>query len=373
MRGTVTKKRNRWYIRYYPGKDRNGKWLQKWEGSWETKRDAERVLRQRIDELESTFDRKGETSTMAVYLRYWLETYCKQHLAENTVRGYRVNIENHIIPQIGFIPLDKLKPTEIQNLYTNLLNKGLSGTSVRYVHNNLHKALSQAVKAQLIPKNPADYVEPPRVDRYEAQPLTPEQVKTLLKSCRGEDIYLPVLLAVTLGLRRGETLGLQWSNVDLQNGTLTVRQSASFTPDGIHLSTTKTRNSRRTLLLPEGLHSTLQTALSQQEERRKELGASFNPLGLVCCREDGSPLTANVLQHNFRDTLLRSGLPQIRFHDLRHTNATLMLRNAVPAKIVSAMLGHSSIGITMDTYSHVITEMQEGATGVIDGLLCGAW
>lgn len=373
MRGSVTKKRNRWYIYYYTGKDKTGKWQRKWEGSWETKREAERVLRSRIEELENTFDRKAEKSTVAVYLRHWLDTYCKQHLAANTVRGYQVNIENHIIPKIGNIPLDKLKPKDIQQLYTDLIEAGLSGTSVRYVHNNLHKALGQAAKEELIPRNPANFVEAPRVDRYEAQALTPEQAKTLLKSCQGEDIYLPVLLAVTLGLRRGEALGLQWCNVDLDAGTVTIRQSASFSPSGLCLSATKTRNSRRTLLLPDGLHTALQKALDEQQEKAAQLGAGYNPLGLVCCREDGSPMTSNALHHLYKEALERCGLPSIRFHDLRHTNATLMLRNAVPAKIVSAMLGHSSIGITMDTYSHVITEMQESATEVMDSLFDGSW
>lgn len=369
MRGTVTKKRNRWYICYYVGKDANGEWKQKWEGSWPTKREAERVLRSRIEELENTFDRKADNSTVAVYLRHWLDTVCQPRLAANTVRGYRVNVEKHIIPYIGEIPLNRLQPKDVQKLYDTLSADGLCGTSIRYVHNNLHRALRHAVKVQVLSKNAADFVEAPKVDSFEAAPLTPEQVKKLLAVCADTEIYLPVLLAVTLGLRRGEALGLLWECVDFTANTVTIKRSASFSGGEIILSVTKTKNSRRTLLMPDMLHDALESALARQVEATHFLGAAYNPLHLVCCRTDGRPLTSCALHHQFHEVLEAAGLPSIRFHDLRHTNATLMLRNAVPAKIVSSMLGHSSIGITMDTYSHVITEMQEAAINVMDDIL----
>lgn len=368
MRGNVTKKGNLWYARYYIGKDENGKWLQKWEGGYSTRRDAEKQLRKRIEELENTFEHKVDKSTMAVYLRHWLDTYCKPRLSANTVSGYTVNVEKHIIPYIGTIPLCKLQPKDIQKLYDTLLSSGLSGTSVRYVHNNLHKALASAVKQELIPRNPADLVEAPVVNQYEASTLTPDEATKLLDACAGTEIYLPVLFALLLGLRRGEALGLQWSDVDMDGQTITVRHSASYTKEGFVLSTPKTKNSRRTLMLPELVVSALKAAAASQEQWRSQIGSGFNPYNLVCCRIDGSPLTTNALQHQYKDILSAHGLPPIRFHDLRHTNATLMLRNNVPAKIVSSMLGHSSIGITMDTYSHVMTDMQAEATGVMNTL-----
>lgn len=173
MRGNVTKKGNRWYIRYYIGRDQNGKWKQKWEGSWDTKKEAERVLRERITELESTYERKADSSTMSVFLHYWLDTYCAPRFATNTVRRYRVNIENHVIPYIGNVQLNRLQPKDIQKMYSALMSGGLSGTSIRYVHNNLHKALNYAVKQQLILRNPADLVDAPTVSRYETVTLSP--------------------------------------------------------------------------------------------------------------------------------------------------------------------------------------------------------
>lgn len=361
MRGTVTKKRDRWYICYYVGKDAKGKWKQKWEGSWDTKKAAEKVLRQRISELEETFERKGENCTLKVYLQRWLDTYCTERLAPNTIRGYRVNVEKHIVPYIGQIRLDALKPSDIQRLYSTLLAQGLSGTTVRYVHNNLHRAFAVAVRQQLIARNPADCVEPPVIDHYEAATLDDEQVRRLLAACHGTEIYVPVLLAVTLGLRRGEALGLQWQDIDLQHGVLSVRRSASYRDGGMVTGATKTRSSRRTLLLPSGVAGEL-----------REISVGCTPSQFVCCRSDGSLLTTNALYHQFAWVLEQSKLPHIRFHDLRHTYATLLLRNGVPAKIASSILGHSSIGITLNTYSHVVTEMQQGATGVMDNILNGS-
>ena len=283
--------------------------------------------------------------------------------------NYHREVVENIIPYIGEIPLNRLQPKDIQKLYDTLSADGLCGTSIRYVHNNLHRALRHAVKVQVLNKNAADFVEAPKVDTFEAAPLTPEQVKKLLAVCADTEIYLPVLLAVTLGLRRGEALGLLWECVDFTANTVTIKRSASFSGGEIILSVTKTKNSRRTLLMPDMLHDALESALARQVEAAHFLGAAYNPLHLVCCRTDGRPLTSCALHHQFHEVLEAAGLPSIRFHDLRHTNATLMLRNAVPAKIVSSMLGHSSIGITMDTYSHVITEMQEAAINVMDDIL----
>ncbi|WP_409967339.1 tyrosine-type recombinase/integrase [Bengtsoniella intestinalis] len=366
----MTKKKNRWYIHYYIGKDATGKWKRKWEGSWSTKREAERILRTRIQELENAPKAPTITGdTMEQYLTGWIDGYCTINLAPNTLNSYRTNVRKHMLPYIGHIPLQAIKPAEIQQLYTTLTDKGLSKTSVRYIHNNLHKAFATAVKQELIPRNPTDFVDPPRVNHYEATTLSPTDTLTLLEGCRGQPIYLPVFLAVTLGLRRGEVLALQWDDVDMHHATLTVRHSALFTEDGFSLQPTKTKNSRRTLLIPQALMIALESALSKQQDIATIAGRGYNPYNLVCCREDGTPLTTNALQHRFKDALEQAQLPPIRFHDLRHTNATLMLRNAVPAKIVSSMLGHSSIGITLDTYSHVVTEMQEGAVGVMDGIL----
>lgn len=369
MRGSVAKKGKRWYPRYYIGKDENGKWIQRWGKGCDTKSEAEKLLRRYLNEVENTYERKADNSSVEAFLQYWLRTYCEPRLAANTVRGYRVNIEKHIIPYIGNIRLNALAPRDIQKLYERLQEKGLSNTSIRYVHNNLHKALSYAVKQEVIFRNPADLVDAPVVDRYDADTLSPDAVKRLLSVCASSEIYVPVALAVTLGLRRGEALGLSWNDVDFANDTVTIRHSASFCNSGITLHDTKTKSSRRTLTLPAFTRCVLEDALIKQQSAISQYGSAYNTLQLVCCRSDGKPLTSCCLHHAYKTALHDAGLPSIRFHDLRHSYATLMLRSAVPAKIVSSILGHSSIGITLDTYSHVAPDMQAVAVDAIDGIL----
>lgn len=371
MKGWVSKRGNRWYPRVYVGKDSNGKRIERWGKSCDTKKEAEKLLRPLLEEVENTYERKTEKVTLEAFLRYWLTSYCEPRLAANTIRGYRVNIEKHIIPHIGSVQLNALTPRDIQRLYDALACAGLSSTSIRYVHNNLHKALSHAVKQEVIYRNPADLVDPPLVKRFEGSALRPDDVKRLLTVSMSSELYLPIALALTLGLRRGEALGLQWDDVDFKNKTITVRHSASFTGGTFTLSTPKTKRSKRTLLVPDVLLTALESARSKQQDVSVFLGPNFNPYNLVCCRQDGSPITFGALQYHYKNLLKDSGLPDVRFHDLRHTNATLLLRSAVPAKIVSSMLGHSSIGITMDTYSHVMTDMQSPAVHAVNQVLEG--
>lgn len=370
MKGTVYKRGKTWTIVYYIGRDESGRWKQKSEGGFPTKKEAERVLRLRIEAVETSYNSNLSCATVAGFLNYWLDNYCKQNLASNTIRGYRTNVEKHVIPHIGKIQLIKLSPKNIQDLYSKLLGSGLSSTSVRYVHNNLHKAFDYAVKLQALSRNPAEMVTPPKVSHFEASTLTPEQVVQLLEACVDKEIFWPVLLAVTLGLRRGEALALRWEDVDLDAKQVFVHHSALCTNlENFVISETKTKSSRRLLRLPDYVADVLRVRLDVLKERRKTLGESYNQLDLVCFREIGQPFTSNVLCYQFNLVLKNAGLPSIRFHDLRHTAATVMLRNAIPAKVVSAILGHSSTQLTLDTYSHVAIDMQDGAAEAIDRML----
>lgn len=370
MKGTVYKRGKTWTIVYYIGRDSSGHWKQKSEGGFPTKKAAEQTLRRRIEAVEASYNSNLSCMTVAGFLNYWLESYCKQNLAPNTIRGYRTNVEKHIVPHIGKIQLIKLSPKNIQDLYSKLLESGLSSTSVRYVHNNLHKALEYAVKMQSLPRNPAEMVTPPKVNRYEASTLTPEQVVQLLEACGEKEIFWPVLLAVALGLRRGEALALRWEDVDLEAKQVYVHHSALCANlENFTISETKTKSSRRLLRLPDYVVEALKVRLEILKERRKALGAGYNELDLVCFREIGQPFTSNVLCYQFDNVLKEAGLPDIRFHDLRHTAATVMLRSSIPAKIVSTVLGHRSTQITLDTYSHVALDMQDGAAEAMDKML----
>lgn len=367
MSQKVIKRGSSWTIRYYIGKDENGKWKEKWESGFPTKKEAERVLRQRIEAVECGNSKNLSRITLRAFLRKWLESCSQQGLAPNTLRGYTVNMENHVIPYFGDCLLIQLKPTDLEMLYSKLKQQGLSNTSIRYVHNNLHKAFDYGIRLQMLPRNPTDMVIPPRVDRFEASTLSPAQVVTLLDACKNAEVFWPILLAVTLGLRRGEALGLRWEDVDLDARRITITHSALCnSKDGFTISETKTPSGRRPLMLPDYVAEMLKHRLDILADRREQFGEGYNEMNLVCFRELGGPLTTNALQHQFNKVLLKAGLPKVRFHDLRHTNATLLLRNGISPKIVSSMLGHSGIQVTMDRYSHVAPDMQEGAVHAMD-------
>lgn len=369
MRGNVFKKGTRYYIRYDLGKDSNGKRVQKVESGFDTKRQAEKALRERITELENSFANKVERCTLEQYLREWLVFYCEARLARNTVNGYRVNIENHIIPNIEKIPLYKLQPEDIQKMYEELSKKGLSSTTILYVHNVLRKALNSAVKRRVLTNNVINYVDAPIKAKFKSKVLSINEISRLLLASKCTIAYHPILLSVTLGLRRGEVLGLQWSDIDWDLKTLTIQRTATFYKQEFVLSDVKTQNSKRTLLLADSIIEVLKRQKLAQERMIAELGNWYNPYNLVICRLDGSPMSSSFLNKQFKAVLQVGNLPNIRFHDLRHTNATLMLKQNIPAKIVSSMLGHSTIAITLDTYSHVLTDMQQPAVNVIEELL----
>lgn len=299
--------------------------------------------------------------TVSEYLNQWLIDYCETRLAENTVRGYRVNVQKHIIPYIGNIDLKGLQPSDVQKMYTSLLATGLSTTTVLYVHAVLRRSLNCAVRQRILTDNVTFCVYPPRRNRYHGEILNGNDLVKLVAACENTDIYIPVLLGATLGMRRGEILGLKWSDINFHANTIHIQRTATFYSDvGIFLSETKTQNSNRTLLVSHYVVCRLEESRNRQ--------TVDNPLSLVNCRENGKPLTSSTLEKMFKAALERAGLPHVRFHDLRHSNATLMLRNKVPAKIVSSMFGHATVGITLDLYSHVLTDMQEPAVQVIDGL-----
>lgn len=322
--------------------------------------------------LNKPTDQQPRRLTVAKYLQQWMENYCAPRLSRNTVNGYRINIDKHLIPYIGKIPLDRLQPEQIQALYGKLHGVGLSNTSILYVHATLRKALNSAVKQRTLNSNPANCVDPPSRDKFKPSILTGDGLQRLLVACEGTEVYIPVLLAVSLGLRRGEVLGLKWCDVDFLGATLEVQRTATFYKGEFCLSDTKTECSHRTLMLSDTLLSRLSAWKRQQFVSALHCKGNYNPHGMIVCRVDGTLMTSTVLNYKFKKALTRAGLPDIRFHDLRHSNATLMLRNNVPAKIVQSIFGHSKVSTTLDLYSHVITEMQEPAVAVVENLLQGS-
>ena len=248
-----------------------------------------------------------------------------------------------------------------------VLGPQLSGArSVIYIHCNIRNTLDHALRMQLMPRDVADLVTLPKVKHFKSEVYDEDQIKKLVLMAQGTDMELPVTIAASLGLRRGELLGLKWENVDLDGKTISICDNLVPTSKGNITKAPKSENSRRTLDLPEGIVPILKKHRRMQAEKKLRLGAEYCNEGHVCCQEDGKHWAPSYFSKKFADFLKRHKLPHIRLHDLRHSNATLMLKYGVPAKVASQRLGHSNIGITLDLYSHVMGDMQKGAADKID-------
>jgi integrase len=334
-----------------------------------TRQEAARRLAAALRDRDAGLPVVAERQTVGQYLERWLDV-ARPTIKPRTWTRYAQLLRKHAIPVLGHGSLARLTPQAVQGLYAAKLEEGLSSTTVHHLHAVLHRALHQAFRWSLVSRNVCDLVDPPRMRRHSLQVLTPEQVRTFLEAASGHRLHALFVLAVTTGLREGELLGLHWRDVDLDAATLQVRSNLQRTEAGLVIDTPKTDASRRQVALTVAAVTALRQHRTRQLEERLALGGEWDDRGLVLCNLLGRPIEAsNLLQREYYPLLKRAGLPHVRFHDLRHTAATLLLLQGIHPKVVSEMLGHSQIGITMNLYSHVLPSMQRDATAAMDRLL----
>ena len=308
-----------------------------------------------------------ERETVAQYLARWLRDVAAPGVRPTTLDGYERVIRLHIVPEIGRTRLAKLSPPDLSRLYQSLTAKGLSARYVQLAHAILHTSLKQAERWSLIPRNPADLVDAPRVVRSKVQPLDATQVAKLLESARGERFEALYVLAVTSGLRQGELLGLRWADVDFDGARLMVQQQVQRTRSGWVFSEPKTAAGRRNVVLPLMALEALRGHRTRQLAEQLKMGPAWQHSDLVFANQVGAPVEKqNLVRRSFKPLLEAAGLPSIRFHDLRHTAATLLLLQGVHPKVVQERLGHANIAITMDIYSHVLPTLQQDAADRLD-------
>jgi integrase len=311
------------------------------------------------------------------YLDRWLSECVKGTVRESTFERYEYAIRPHIKPALGRIKLKSLTSAHVRAFYRLKLDgaegsPGLAPATVHKLHGVLHKALDQAVADGLILRNATDAVKIPRIDREEINPLTADEVGILLEAAREDRLEALYVVAVHTGLRQGELLALKWDDLDLEGETLRVRRTLTYSGGKHFLSEPKTKKSRRTVRLTPSAVAALRGHLERQMEEIDRLGSLYQPGGLVFSSTTGSIINpSNLRNRSFARLLQRAGLSGrgVRFHDLRHTCATLLLSRNVNPKIVSEMLGHATIAITLDTYSHVLPEMQEKAAKAMEEAL----
>ncbi len=310
-----------------------------------------------------------QKQTVAEYLEYWLKVH-KSNIRPRTHERYEEIVRLHLVPTIGKVKLDKLSPRHLDMLYTNKLESGLSSTTVAAIHNFLHTALDGAVRREMLSRNVCDLVSPPRKVHEEMKPLSPEQIHSLLNVAKGHPNEALFILALATGMRRGELLGLKWQDIDFEKGVLRVRRTLSRVPTKMVEelgasyieAETKTKRSRRSIVLADFAIEALKQHRERQLVAKQRAGDSWQEHDYVFCSSVGRYLSPG---HNalvqLKKLLEKAGLPDIRFHDLRHSSATMLLMMGVHPKIVQEILGHSDISMTLNIYSHVLPTIQESA------------
>lgn len=334
----------------------------------DTRREAQEQLTALLREQQQGRLVAEPSQTVSHYLNHWLEDQMSLKLRPSTYESYALNVRR-LTPHIGQIRLDRLRPSHIQRCYKDLLESGLSARSVDQAHRVLRAALRQAVKWELLAQTPTAAVTAPRAQRREMQPLTPRQVHTLFTSTTDDSLHALWVLLCTTGLRIGEATGLEWQHLDLSAGTLTVQQAVQLQRGkGLVLIEPKTGRSRRTVHLAAGTIAALRLHQDRQKLAWRTAGRPWVESGLVFCTRSGLPLAPSNVRRSLHRALTRAGLPVIRVHDLRHTAATYLLSIGTHPKKVQELLGHSSIMLTMDTYSHVLPAMHQEIADQMDRL-----
>jgi integrase len=359
-------RKDSWTVQVYLGPDPvTGKKRYHSEAVRGSKAQAQRRLTELQRELDIGVFTRPSQMTVREYLEQWCRDYAETHVRRRTFEGYRGILDQYILPKLGAVALAKLTPRHVLEMESALLreggekDQGLSPQTVLHVHRVLSSALKNAVKLGMVARNVAGAVEPPRVTRQETRTLTWEEVYQLLEQVADPLYWTLILLDIQTGLRRSEILGLQWRDVDLPSGTLSVRRAWVKLPSGVmELTAPKSGHGRAVTLPPQSVE-----ALSAHRERQ------WDALGngdFVFCHSGGSPLNPDQVTKEFKRIAREAGMGDLRFHDLRHTHATLMLGAGVHLKVTSERMGHSSIAITGNLYSHVQSTVQKGRLSALE-------
>ena len=374
MTGHIRKRGERsWAILLDLPRGPDGKRRRKWQTVHGNKKDAERKRNELLHQLDKGEYVEPARMTVKEFLARWLRSK-EGKVGAKTIERYQQLADHHIIPCLGTIPLSKLPPLAIQEFYEDRLRYGrrkgaggLSPQTVLHIHRVLRAALTQAVRRQLLARNPVDAVEPPRVAPKEMKTLDESATVWLFTAAEGTRFYLPIVLESTLGIRWGEIFGLKWADLHLGAAMATICRSLQQTRAGLKEKMPK-NGKGRPVSLPQLTVDVLRGHRKAQDELKALLGKDYRDHDLVCPLPDGRPWPPDDFSSAFGRFRKKCGL-KIRFHDLRHSHATQLLGQGVNPKVVSERLGHSSVQITLDRYSRVMPNIQEEAAEKIDTVL----
>ena len=360
----------------------DGRWMARVDLGWQdgkrrrktlygrTKREVQDKLRETLHRTEKGLPPIPEQETVGAFLRRWLEIV-RGKVRPRTHKSYEQVVRIHLEPGIGRVRLAKLTPLDVSAWFESRHAAGVGGRTIHYARAVLRAALNQALKWELVSRNVASLTDPPRYRAREIAPLTPEQTRKFLAAVAGHRLEALFTVAVGLGLRLGEALGLPWDAVNLDAGTLSVRQTLERAGKQPRFGEPKSARGRRTITLPRIVTAALRKHRTRQLQERLISGERWNDSGLVFTTEAGAPLDGCNINRTFKAVLRRAGLPAIRYHDLRHTAATLLLAQGVDPRTIMETLGHSQISLTLNTYAHVVPALQRKAAAKMDDILDG--
>jgi integrase len=326
-----------------------------------TRKEAVEKMQQALAELQKGMPVVSERTTVAEYLQMWLDEIAKPTLRPRTFQRYEQLVRVHLIPHLGHLRLTQLAPAHVNKMMQAVMASGLTAATAQRAHAVLRRALGQAEKWGMVARNVAKLVDTPKVERKEVQPLTAEQIAAFLEQARGHRLYALFLLAVSLGLRQGELLGLRWQDIDFEKRLLRVRVQLQRVKGQYVLSEPKSTSSKRTLQLPDFVLQPLQQHRANQLLERAQVDVWGNTWDLVFTTSSGRPIDARDLTRAYSSLLRRAGIPYVRFHTLRHTAASWLLAMGCDIRMVQAVLGHSQISLTANLYTHVVPALLKEA------------
>jgi integrase len=366
--GTISRRKDgRWEGRYYvPTED--GPKRKVIYGK--TRAEVSEKLTKALSDRANGIVYDNENITIGEYLDVWLKRSVYGSVRQSTYDRDTNLVNNHIKPVLGSLKLKKLNSAHVQNFYRNRLDTGLSASTVRKIHDILRRGLAEAVDWHLTQRNVADVVKPPRPVPKEIVALSTDETRRLLDAAAEDRLEALYVLAVHTGMRQGEMLALRWQDVDIENAVLSVRRTLTRRGGKVAFGEPKTKKSRRSIRLTPQAVDALRAHLERQLRDMEILGDHYQDQGLIFTTDTGAPINpSNLRQRSFTPLLKRVGLPHMRFHDLRHTCATLLLSRGVHPKFVQELLGHATIAITLDTYSHVMPSMGDATAKAMEDAL----
>jgi len=376
MAGQIIKRGEKiWIVRIFQGRDENGKRRYVNKTIHGTKKSAEKYLTAKLRDKDLGINIEPASESLDKYLEKWLESVVRSRVREATYDDYKYLLDRYVSPTLGAIKLCDIRSIDIQKVYGDMLGeKELSARTVRMTHAVLSSAMKQAVRWHMLQRNPCEFVDLPRMARKEMQALSPEEASRFLEAAREDKLGIVLSFAIATGMRPEEYLALKWSDLDLHAGTATVRRTLIWRKGGgWYFGEPKTSRSRRTIPIPRSLVGELADHRRKQAESRLKKGADYQNNDLVFASGEGTPIILrNLVRRHFQPVLTRAKLSlTFRLYDLRHSCATLLLSAGENPKVVSERLGHASIVLTLDTYSHVLPSMQQAATEKLERILYG--